>query len=256
VRWRPSGKQKIGNRFYVTEFSMTNKTTKQSTSQDNRSADRSAKNDGSKSATDKMKKGAEDVKERAAQAKDKVKEAASDAGEEIKEKAYEMTAQTKEVCREFLHNQRVRFGEELCAAREAIEEAAGSLEDDDHGTVSRAIGAAGEQIGRMEEYIKSKKLGELVEDIEDFAHKRPELFFGGMFAAGLLAARFFKASKRNTRLRRSSSGGNGKQSNRSSRGNSSAQAKSSGESSDKSKSSNSSKSSDTQSGRKRQTTSA
>jgi hypothetical protein len=45
-------------------------------------------------------------------------------------------------------------------------------------------------------YLRESKLSEIYEDAQQFTRKRPEIVFGMMFAAGLVAARFLKASDR------------------------------------------------------------
>jgi hypothetical protein len=45
-------------------------------------------------------------------------------------------------------------------------------------------------------YLKESKLSEIYEDAQQFTRRRPEIVFGMMFGAGLVAARFLKASAR------------------------------------------------------------
>jgi hypothetical protein len=54
---------------------------------------------------------------------------------------------------------------------------------------------AAEQIERIARYVDSADLREVVDQVEDFARRRPAVFIGGAFAAGLLAARFIKSSR-------------------------------------------------------------
>jgi hypothetical protein len=44
--------------------------------------------------------------------------------------------------------------------------------------------------------LRDKNLSEIYYDAEHFTRRRPEIVFGMMFAAGLVAARFLKASDR------------------------------------------------------------
>ncbi len=45
-------------------------------------------------------------------------------------------------------------------------------------------------------YIQEKELAEMAQEIEHHIRRRPYLFLGGVFTAGLLAARFIKKSHR------------------------------------------------------------
>jgi hypothetical protein len=62
------------------------------------------------------------------------------------------------------------------------------------------VGATGRRdashLDRASNYLREKELSEIYYDAEDFTRRRPGLVFGMMFAAGLLAARFVKASNR------------------------------------------------------------
>jgi hypothetical protein len=44
-------------------------------------------------------------------------------------------------------------------------------------------------------YLREKDLQGLTRDTETFARRHPELFLGGAFLAGMLAARFVKSSR-------------------------------------------------------------
>ncbi|HJU74042.1 MAG TPA: hypothetical protein VJ717_09865 [Gemmatimonadaceae bacterium] len=53
------------------------------------------------------------------------------------------------------------------------------------------------QIERAAQYVERADLGEMVDNLETFARRRPALFVGAAFALGLLGARFIKSSRRN-----------------------------------------------------------
>jgi hypothetical protein len=52
------------------------------------------------------------------------------------------------------------------------------------------------RLDRASTYLRDKNLSEIYYDTERFTRRRPEIVFGMMFAAGLVAARFLKASHR------------------------------------------------------------
>lgn len=59
-----------------------------------------------------------------------------------------------------------------------------------------------DKVEQLSGYLDRKDLGEVMDDVEDFAHRNPLLFLGGAFALGILAARFLKSSNPNQALMR------------------------------------------------------
>jgi hypothetical protein len=59
---------------------------------------------------------------------------------------------------------------------------------------------AARQIERAATYVQDVDLGEIVDNVEDFARKRPAVFVGAAFALGIVAARFLKSSRRQRHL--------------------------------------------------------
>jgi hypothetical protein len=53
------------------------------------------------------------------------------------------------------------------------------------------------------DYLREKQPAELLDDLESLARRKPELVFGGLFVVGFAAARFFKASRRQSPRERS-----------------------------------------------------
>jgi ElaB/YqjD/DUF883 family membrane-anchored ribosome-binding protein len=54
---------------------------------------------------------------------------------------------------------------------------------------------ASEQIERFAKYVENAEVREVVDRVEDFARRRPAVFIGTAFAAGILAARFLRSSR-------------------------------------------------------------
>lgn len=89
---------------------------------------------------------------------------------------------------------------DLAAAR--LDELAGSLrstasrlESQQVGPLAQYADYAADQVDRVTEYLRERDLEGLIEDVQDFARRRPEIFIGGTFVAGLLLARFLKSSR-------------------------------------------------------------
>ena len=53
---------------------------------------------------------------------------------------------------------------------------------------------AAERVDRLARYLREGDPEKFVRDVEGYARRRPEVFMGGMFVAGLVLARFLKSS--------------------------------------------------------------
>lgn len=79
---------------------------------------------------------------------------------------------------------------------EAVHHCAQELEEKKHDRTSRAIHATASQLEDVAGMLRQKNLEELTGDVERFARRRPEVFFGGMVAVGFALGRFVKSSGR------------------------------------------------------------
>lgn len=62
--------------------------------------------------------------------------------------------------------------------------------------MARYINQAADRVEDMAHYLHDRELGEIVDQVEDFARRQPAAFLGGAFALGVLGARFLKSSQR------------------------------------------------------------
>jgi hypothetical protein len=149
-----------------------------------------------------------DVRSTADTVTQKAGTAASEVGERVKEKAKEAGGKVKEQGRTFLNEQKDRVGSEIETYSAAARRAAERLESESDTNLSSYVSSAADQLDRLATRVQERDLGELVDDVEEMARRRPEVFYGGMFVAGLAAARFLKASKeKRARERYQSAGG-------------------------------------------------
>lgn len=75
-----------------------------------------------------------------------------------------------------------------------LRDAGRRLDDEDGGGFGRYAERAAEQVDRLSTYLRDRDLDSFLRDTETLARRRPELFLGGTFLAGVLLARFLKAS--------------------------------------------------------------
>ena len=82
----------------------------------------------------------------------------------------------------------------LGSVADAVRQTGRQLRDHRHDAVAQVIEDAATQLERFSTHLKDHDLDELVGDARRLARQQPAIFIGSSFAAGLLAARFIKAS--------------------------------------------------------------
>jgi hypothetical protein len=97
-----------------------------------------------------------------------------------------------------LTEQKERLAEIVQQYGQAARAASQNLYQESHGALAERAAEISSHFDRASIYLREKELSEIYNDAEHFTRRRPELVFGMMFAAGLLAARFLKASNRGT----------------------------------------------------------
>lgn len=93
-----------------------------------------------------------------------------------------------------LNTQKDKATDGLGTVAHAFRETTNKLRSDNHDVVARYAEQAADQIERLSQRLKNKDVGELFNDAQQLARRRPALFVGGAFAVGLLGARFLKSS--------------------------------------------------------------
>jgi hypothetical protein len=146
------------------------------------------------------------------QAKDQAKELAQGAKEQVKSLASDAKDQAKDVAKQardhvqgLIGQQKDQAADRLGTLASALRDAGRKLnQDQEAGDVGQYADRAAGQVERLSRYLRQSDLNSLVRDTETFARRRPEVFLGGTLIAGLMLARFLKASAPD-----SGNGGNG-----------------------------------------------
>jgi hypothetical protein len=112
--------------------------------------------------------------------------------------------QVKDKATSQLNSQKQRATAGLGSVADAVRQTGRQLRDQRQDAVAEIVENAASQIERFTNHLKDRNLDELVDDAQRLARQQPALFIGGSFAAGLIAARFIKAS---SPARRASYGG-------------------------------------------------
>jgi hypothetical protein len=89
------------------------------------------------------------------------------------------------------------IGLTLSSVASTLLSSSGQLRDEQQGVAGEYVGKAAEQIDRLANYIQNADPGEVADNLEEFARRRPTVFIGAAFALGVIGARFLKSSRRN-----------------------------------------------------------
>jgi uncharacterized protein YjbJ (UPF0337 family) len=127
-----------------------------------------------------------------------VKEQAKGLASEAKNEALGMADQAKSHVQNLVGERKDRAAEQVSNFAGSLRDAARKLEEGDGGATAlgRYATTAADQVERVSQYLRDRDLNSFVRDAETFARRHPDVFLGGTFIAGLILARFFKASDR------------------------------------------------------------
>jgi gas vesicle protein len=114
--------------------------------------------------------------------------------ETISSKASEVAAQAKERGQEYLHEGKDRTAERIESYGESMHQAADRFEREHDPNIAHYTAMMANKLEHAASYLRQRDFRDLRRDAEELARRHPAVFFGGMFVAGLAAARFFKAS--------------------------------------------------------------
>jgi len=125
------------------------------------------------------------------QAKEQAKGLANEAKDQVKQVA----GQARDHVQELVGQQKDQAANKLGSLAGALREAANKLnEGEESGDFGRYADQAAQQVDKLSTYLRDNDLSGFVRDTENFARRRPDLFLGTTFLAGLMLARFLKAS--------------------------------------------------------------
>lgn len=137
-----------------------------------------------------------------------VKEQAKSLASDAKEQAKDVANQARDHVQTLVGEQKDQAADRLHSLADALREAGRKLnEGEQAGDFGQYADRAAQQVERLSSYLRDSELRDFVRDTETFARRRPEIFLGGTLIAGLMLARFLKASSPETG--RSSSGYDG-----------------------------------------------
>lgn len=141
------------------------------------------KNNGNTQETSQVKETAEQVQEKA-----------SEVAGEAQQQAAALSQQAKVEAKSSLRSQKDVVAQELSGAANALRHTSNTLREQDQSLFAQYSNQVADRVERASTYLQDHDVDDLVYEVEDFARRKPELFIGGAFTLGLLAARFLKSS--------------------------------------------------------------
>jgi hypothetical protein len=111
----------------------------------------------------------------------------------VSDQIRQTTHQAQETAKTMLASQKVQAAEGLNSLAQALRQTGQSLRQQDQATIADYTNRAAEQINSLSATLRDKDFDEILQDVEDFARRRPEVVLGGAVAVGFLLARFLKS---------------------------------------------------------------
>jgi hypothetical protein len=143
-----------------------------------------------------LKSQVESAKKEAAKLKGGASEQAAVSFESAKTNIMEAAQEAAGYGQGVVNEQKDRLAEIVEKYGQTAKAASEKLDQEGHAALANRAGEMAKRLDRASTYLRDKNLSEIYYDAEHFTRRRPEIVFGMMFAAGLVAARFLKASDR------------------------------------------------------------
>jgi hypothetical protein len=113
---------------------------------------------------------------------------------QVKQTAQEVASGAKRQAEDQLQHQKQEVTGSLHGVADALHAAGDHLEQHDHDAFAEYAHAAADQVERFTSSIRSRSVGQILDEAQRFAYREPAMFIGGAFLLGLAGARFLKAS--------------------------------------------------------------
>lgn len=130
-----------------------------------------------------------------------IKDAAQKATERAKQEAARLGDKAKRRAEEFADDKKNEAGERIETLASSLRASADRLENDER-WLAGYVSSAADHLDDLSDTVRNRDVGEMLQDVEDFARRQPALFLAGAAALGFAAGRFMKASSDRRRQER------------------------------------------------------
>jgi hypothetical protein len=112
----------------------------------------------------------------------------------VEEKASEAAGKAKEGAKGMIEKGRVQAAENLESVARAFRKTSTEI-GGENAMAAKYTDFAARQAENMAEYLRGRDVEQVLDRVESFARRRPEVFLGGAFAIGFMLSRFLKSSR-------------------------------------------------------------
>lgn len=126
----------------------------------------------------------------------RAQEQASSVGNKVQAQAQNVMDTAQEQARSTLTTQKGRAADSLHSVARAIRHTGDQLRNENQDAIAGVADRVADQIESFSDTLQNRNVDEMVDDTERYARQHPEVFIGGAFVLGILAARFLKSSAR------------------------------------------------------------
>lgn len=125
----------------------------------------------------------------ATKTQDKITETTSAAKEQAKRTANQVGEQAKQT----VDSRMTEVGHEIGSVADAVRQTSYEIGDENQ-TLSKYGERLAEQLEGISSYLNEKGVEDVLDDLQDFARRKPVVFLGGAFMLGIMAGRFVRSS--------------------------------------------------------------
>jgi hypothetical protein len=128
------------------------------------------------------------------QVTEQAKQQSQQLAQQARQQASDLANRGTEQAKDQLANQKHEASQRMVPIQTALRETAQQLRKQGQGSVGDYADRAADQVERFSTYLRETEVDEIMDEVRDFARRRPALFLGGAAAVGFFATRFLKSS--------------------------------------------------------------
>ena len=150
-------------------------------------------NNGQANVTQQAKTYGQDLKETASELTDTIARTAKEQASDLGNAAKDIAAGASDKIQSAINDRKGAGADYIGNIAQAVHRAAGEFESEVP-QAAQYIHKAADQIDTVAKAVRERNVGELFNEVQQFARRQPTAFFGGAVILGFAAIRFFKSS--------------------------------------------------------------
>jgi hypothetical protein len=128
------------------------------------------------------------------QVTEQAKQQSQQLAQQARQQASDLANRGTEQAKGQLANQKHEASQRMVPVQTALRESAQQLRKQGQGSVGNYADQVADQVERFSTYLRETEVDEILDEVRDFARRRPALFLGGAAAVGFFATRFLKST--------------------------------------------------------------